>query len=64
MENKTILKQLQVNAQLIESIGKKTNKPYKAVELIFEENGKQDIAVLFFPENDRLRLRLGLIEDK
>ena len=64
MENKTILKDVQVKAQLIESVGKKSNKPYKAVELVFVEKGKQDITVLYFPENERLKLRLGLIEDK
>ena len=59
-----ILKQIQVKAQLIQGVGKKTNKPYKAVQLIFEEDGKQDITVFYFPENERLKLRLGLIEDK
>ena len=59
-----ILKEVQIKANLIEGIGKKTNKPYKAVQLIFEEDGKQDIKVLYFPDNEKLRLRLGLIEDK
>lgn len=58
------LKELQVKARLIQDIGKKSNKPYKAVQLTFEEDGKADINVLFFPENERLRLRLGMIEDK
>ena len=61
---KTILKGLDVKANLIQGVGQKTNKPYKAVLLTFEEKGKQPIDVLFFPENDRLKLRLGLIEDK
>jgi len=64
MENKKVIKELQIKAQLIESVGKKSNKPYKAVELVFEEKGKENITVLYFPENDRLKLRLGLIEDK
>ena len=64
MENKTIIQELTVKANLIQAIGKKSNKPYKAVELVFEEKGKQPIATLYFPENDRLKLRLGLIEDK
>jgi len=64
MENKKIIKELQVKAQLIEAIGKKSNKPYKAVLLSFEEKGKENITTLYFPENDRLKLRLGLIEDK
>ena len=61
---KTIIKEITVKANLIEAIGKKTNKPYRAVLLTFEEDGKQPIDTLFFPENDRLKLRLGLIEDK
>jgi|GEM_PF-5738060 len=61
---KTILKELTVKAELIEAIGKKTNRPYKAVLLTFEQEGKQPIETLFFPENDRLKLRLGLLEDK
>ena len=64
MEQKTIMREIRVRAQLIQSIGKKSNRPYKAVELVFEEEGKADISVLYFPENDRLKLRLGLIEDK
>jgi hypothetical protein len=61
---KTIIKELNVKAKLIEAIGKKSNRPYKAVQLTFEEDGKQPIDALFFPENDRLKLRLGMIEDK
>jgi len=61
---KTIIKEINVKANLIQGIGQKTNKPYKAVLLTFEEQGKQPIEALFFPENDRLKLRLGLIEDK
>ena len=64
MENTTIIKELTVKANLIQAVGKKTNRPYKAVLLTFEEKGKQPIETLFFPENDRLKLRLGLIEDK
>lgn len=61
---KTIIKEISVKANLIEAVGKKTNRPYRAVLLTFEEDGKQPIETLFFPENDRLKLRLGLIEDK
>jgi len=64
MENKKVIKELQVKAQLIEAIGKRSNKPFKAVELTFEEKGREPLTVLFFPENDRLKFRLGMIEDK
>lgn len=60
---KVVIRELTVKANLIQAVGKKTNRPYKAVELIFEEDGKQPISVLHFPENDKLKLRLGLIED-
>ena len=62
--DKTILKELTVTANLIEAVGKKTNRPYKAVQLIFTESGKQPIEVLYFPESDRLKLRLGMIKDE
>jgi len=64
MDTKKIIKELQVKAQLIEAIGKKSNKPYRAVLFTFEEKGKESLTALFFPENDRLKLRLGLIEDR
>ena len=58
-----ILSEIDIRANLIEGVGKKSNRPYRAVELIFCADGKEDISVLYFPENDRLKLRLGLIQD-
>ena len=58
-----VLQTLDVTAHLIQDVGQKSGKPYKAVLLTFNKEGKDPIEALYFPSIDRLKLRLGLIQD-
>ena len=63
MKTRQILETLDVTAQLVQDTSQKTGKPYRAVLLTFNKEGKDPIEALYFPTVDRLKLRLGLIQD-